>query len=184
MKHALLRSLSVLVCLTILAPAASGCGRRRVATPPPQTPPPQTQYVGSTPPPLDGSSMFTIRDIACQVGTDFLQVTYQGQMMVNGVWVGTVTSDGGFYGRSGTEIGRVFSNGQMVLQGVGQDAYLRDWSIVSPEGVIAYVDPNGQLQITSAGGVPIPISGITPDSIWTFLFAFSMYVTRNQWLGM
>src|SRR5687767_742311 len=91
---------------------STGCSRRRVVTqaPPPQVVQSQPATSGGAYPQGGGygvqSTLVLGSDLFCQFGAVRLQIMGNGQLWVDGEFVGTMTPDGGFYNVDGVEIGR------------------------------------------------------------------------------
>jgi hypothetical protein len=162
-----------------LALAAGGCGSRRVVvqTPQVQAPPPrETQLIAAAPSAAGVLGTVVLgQDLFCQFGAVRLQIAANGQFYVDGSFVGTFTPDGGFYNQSGQQIGRLYDNGRMEYAGTMQDAGISGTELISPQGTIAYIDPNGYFHVSAAAIAPAPVIGLTPPTVRTFLFAFSMF---------
>lgn len=167
---------ALLLVSVALAITSAGCGHRSASLPPPQSiTPPAPSYAGP--------QSFAFRDFSLQIGADVLGVTSRGEMMINGMFVGTLWPDGSFHGRSGAEIARLYPNGTMMFQGALQDTRLEGSTMVGPGGAIAFIDQSGALYFTAAQA-SVPVVGITSDSIWTVLFSMGLFGVRDGWMGM
>jgi hypothetical protein len=166
------RVLVALLALSLVTVTA-GCGRRRVVTAPP---PAQSQVLTSGGgAPMAGPVLVLGTDLFCTIRGSQMQVLANGQLWVDGTFVGTFTPDGGFYNVDGVEIGRLFDNGRMTFAGTMQDAGIEGNQLIAPRGTIAYIDANGWLVVVG-GAAPMPVGGLHSGNVRTFLFAFSMYV--------
>jgi hypothetical protein len=183
MRSVLVRRSMALVVAVTLAASLSACGRRRVVQ---QQQPPQQQtqvisaggsYGGnaSVQPMGGGAGVVLGSDLFCQFGNVRLQLTGNGQLVVDGEFVGTISQDGGFYNVDGVEIGRLYENGRMQYAGTMQDAGIDGSQIVSPAGTIAFIDGNGYMTVTGSSVAPAAVIGISQPTVRTFLFAFSMF---------
>lgn len=171
------RSLAIAIAL-VLGVSLGGCGRRRTVV---QAPPQQTQQISaggaySNPQGAVGGPVLVLgTDLYCQFGNVRMQLLGNGQFYVDGEFVGTMMPDGGFYNVDGVEIGRLHPNGRMTYAGTMQDAGIDGNQIISPAGTIAYIDANGYMTVTGSSVPPSPVVGISPPTVKTFLFAFSMF---------
>lgn len=179
MRSVLVRRGVALVVAVALTASLSACGRRRVVQ---QAPAQQTQVLSSsggayanTPQAPGGAGVVLGSDLFCQFGAVRLQLTPNGQLVVDGEFVGTISQDGGFFNVDGVEIGRLYANGRMQYAGTMQDAGIDGSQIVSPAGTIAFIDGNGYMTVSGSSVPAAPVVGISGPTVRTFLFAFSMF---------
>jgi hypothetical protein len=161
--------------LSVALALSAGCRHRSAAAPPVQsiTPPPPSYVAPPT---------FAFRDLSLQLGNDVLGITQRGEMLINGVFVGTLWQDGSFHNRAGMEIARLYPNGTMMFEGTLQDTRLEGATMFGPNGPIAFIDQSGALYFTEAQA-SVPVVGITSDSLWTVLFSMGLFGVRDTWAG-